>query len=151
MSVCVVRSHPGRNCTGAALVRRRCGEWCGLDTDRFQNGKSQNRFPPIWPCDTCRSFGGGSPTPQQFPKNRVNFEARKQLRSNRQLKPRPMYPMELWWFERGGACLAKYKTLLGHYYVVYKETTTTSVRLYYPAVKDKKNSFSTVFLSITAE
>jgi len=62
-----------------------------------------------------------------------------------------MYPTELWWFEGGGACLAKYKTLLGHYYVVYKETTTTSVRLYYPAVKDKKNSFSTVFLSITAE
>src|SRR5437016_2257677 len=39
-----------------------------LNTNRFQNGKSQNRFPPIWPCVTCRSFGGGSPTPQQFQK-----------------------------------------------------------------------------------
>src|SRR5437879_3029294 len=71
MSVCIVQSHPGRNCTGTALVWRRCGKWCRLDTDQFQNGRSQNRFPPIWPCVTCRSFGGGLPTPQQFPKNRA--------------------------------------------------------------------------------
>ena len=151
MSIGVIRSHPGRNCTGAALVRRRCGEWCELDTDRFQNGRSQNRFPPIWPCDTCRSFGGGSPTPQQFPKNRVNFEARKQLAQQPATKAKTNVSNGVVVVRGGGACLAKYKTLLGHYYVVYKETTTTSVRLYYSAVKDNNNSFSTVFLSIAAE
>src|SRR5438128_5806567 len=57
-----------------------------------------------------------------------------------------MYPTGLWWFERGGACLAKYKTLLGHYYVVYKETTTTSVHLYYSAVKEQKEQFLNRFL-----
>jgi len=53
---------------------------------------------------------------------------------------------------RRGAVVVKLYSFTGaNYYVVYKETTTTSVRLYYSAVKDNNNSFSTVFLSIAAE
>ena len=53
---------------------------------------------------------------------------------------------------RRGAVVVKLYSFTGaSYYVVYKETTTTSVRLYYSAVKDNNNSFSTVFLSIAAE
>ena len=108
-------------------------------------------LPPIWFCITCRSLGGGTPIPQLFRKNSEipspeSAGAANGVRSQNQSK------------QQGRRCVGRRsvgsrvrKLNWFDYYVVYRETTLQRVRLYYSAVKNKKNGFDTVFLSITAE
>src|SRR5438128_2435862 len=80
----------GVNQVGTALAQQRVGEgvakYAELNTDRYY----QDGFPLIWPCVTCRSFGGVRRLPNNSQKQ-SNFEARKSWCSNWHPKPRPEY------------------------------------------------------------
>src|SRR5438132_11953065 len=106
MSVCVVRSNPGRNCTGAAVVRKRCGEYAGwilIDSKMADPKIDFHRLGLVSPADHLEGV-------RRLPNNskkQSDFEARKRWRSNWRSKPRPEYPTVLWWC---GKCAVVIKT-----------------------------------------